>query len=114
MCGDSTLVTRVKERAQCNLVVRRLPGGSWPHNPVSNSLGSWEAKMRQRELTPVLQALGGLRGQCTLNLESGVGTSTSVTVAFVKIFYSPGCRGWPQTPDPPASTVPLCHDRCLV
>lgn len=71
--GDSTLATGVKARAQDNLMARRLPSGSWPHNPVSNSLGSWEARMRQRELTPVLQALGGLRGQSTLNLESGIG-----------------------------------------
>lgn len=72
--GDSTLVTRVKGGTQHNLLAwRRLPGKSWPHHPVSNSLGSWEARMRKRELTPVLPSLGGLRGQSTLNLEGSVG-----------------------------------------
>lgn len=51
----------MKGGAQHNLLERKsLPGRSWPHHPVSDSLGSWEA-------------LGGLRGQSTLNLESGVG-----------------------------------------
>lgn len=70
----STLVTRVKGGAQHNLLVRkRLPGRSQTHHPVSNSWGPWEAKTRQKELTPILWALGGLRGQSTLNLESHVG-----------------------------------------
>lgn len=66
--GDSTLVTRVKGEAQHKLLWRkRLPDRSWPHQ------GPWEARTRQRELTPVPWALDGLRGQSTLNLESGVG-----------------------------------------
>lgn len=58
--------------------------------------------MRQRELTPVPWVLGGLRGQSTLNLESGVEVlkeQASLNVAFpsviavlMKVFYSPGCR----------------------
>jgi hypothetical protein len=55
---------------------------------VSDSLGPWEARTRQRELTPVPWALGGLRGQSTLNLESGVGVlkeQASLNVAFPSV-----------------------------
>lgn len=59
-----------KGGAQDGLLERkRLPGRSWPHCPVSNTLGPWEARKSQRELTPALLAPGGLRGQRTL--ESG-------------------------------------------
>lgn len=67
--GDSVLVTMVKGGAQYGLLEKRLPGSSWPHCPVSNTL----ARKSLRELTPVLLAPGGLRGQSTLDLESGIG-----------------------------------------
>ena len=55
---------------------------------MSDSLGPWEARTRQRELTPGPWALGGLRGQSTLNLESGVGVlkeQASLNVAFPSV-----------------------------
>ena len=55
---------------------------------MSDSLGPWEARTRQRELIPVPWALGGLRGQSTLNLESGVGVlkeQASLNVAFPSV-----------------------------
>lgn len=48
--GDSTLVIRVKGEAQHNPLARkRLPDRSWPHHPVSNSLGPWEARTGKEE-----------------------------------------------------------------
>lgn len=84
-------VTRVKGGAQHNLLVRkRLPGRSWAHHPMSNSQGP-EARTRQKELTPVLWALGGLRGQSTLNPESHVGVlkGTSKTECGFHKCHSP-------------------------
>lgn len=83
------MVTRMKGEAQHNLLWRKkLPDRSWPHHPVSNSLGPWEARMRQRDLIPVPWALGGLRGQSTFNLERGVVVlkeQASLNVAFPSI-----------------------------